>query len=99
MSMEGVVHELRSLRRRIDAQHANAHTWPGKEEELAADLDRYDRRLVKAAAMLRVEAPAGTSREGFVLHEHDRMKLEQRLVGAGLDVHTADQEEPNPDVS
>ena len=51
MSMEGVVHELRSLRRRIDAQQANAHTWPGKDEELAADLDRYDRRLVKAAAM------------------------------------------------
>lgn len=94
MSMEGVVQELRSLRRRLDAQHANAHTWPGKDEELAADLDRYDRRLVKAAAMLRVDAPAGTGREGFFLDEHDRMQLEQRLVGAGLDVHGADQEQP-----
>jgi hypothetical protein len=93
MSMEGVVHELRSLRRRIDAQHANAHTWPGKEEELAVDLDRYDRRLVKAAAMLRVEAPSGTGREGFLLLEDDRMQLEQRLVEAGLDVHATEQEE------
>ncbi len=90
MSMEGVVHELRSLRRRIDAQHANAHTWPGKEEELAADLDRYDRRLVKAATMLRVEAPSGTGREGFLFLEDDRMQLEQRLVEAGLDVHATE---------
>ena len=94
MSMEGVAQELRSLRRRLDAQHANAHTWPGKDEEVAADLDRYDRRLVKAAAMLRVEAPAGTGREGYLLEEHDRMQLEQRLVGAGLDVRAATQEDP-----
>ena len=94
MSMEGVACELRSLRRRLDAQHANGHTWPGKDEEMAADLDRYDRRLVKAAVMLQVKAPAGTGREGFLLNEHDRTQLEQRLVGAGLDVHAADQEEP-----
>ena len=94
MSMEDVAGELRQLRRRIDAQRTNAHTWPGKDEELAADLDRYDRRLVKAATMLRLEAPTGTGREGFLLHEDDRMQLEQRLVLAGLDVGTAPQEEP-----
>ena len=94
MSMEGVAQELRSLRRRLDAQHANAHTWPGKDEEVAADLDRYDRRLVKAAAMLRVEAPAGTGREGYLLAEQDRVHLEQRLVGAGLDVRAANQGDP-----
>ena len=94
MSVEGVAQELRRLRRRLDAQHANPHTWPGKDEELAADLDRYDRRLVKAAAMLGVDAPAGTGRESFRLNDDDRMQLEHRLVGAGLDIHTADEEEP-----
>jgi hypothetical protein len=78
---------------RIDAQHGNAHTWPGKEEELAAHLDRYDRWLVKAAAMLRVESPSGTGREGFLLLENDRMQLEQRLVEAGLDIHAGEQAE------
>src|SRR4051794_35648284 len=57
MSIESVAMQLRTLRARIDAQTANQHSWPTKEEELAADIDRYDRRLLKAAAMLQVEAP------------------------------------------
>ncbi|HEX2048186.1 MAG TPA: hypothetical protein VHF27_10495 [Acidimicrobiales bacterium] len=88
MSIESVAEELRVLQRRIDAQRANAHTWPTKEEELAADLDRYDRRLLKAAAMLRVEAPTGPGREEFLLGEDDRRQLQERLVEAGLDVGT-----------
>ncbi len=93
MGIENVAGELRSLRTRIDAQRANRHQWPTKEEELYADLDRYDRRLVKAAVMLRVEAPCGMGREGFILEEQDRMRLEQCLVEAGLDLHAADEEE------
>ena len=88
MSIESVAEELRVLRRRIDAQRANAHTWPTKEEELAADVDRYDRRLLKAAAMLQVEAPTGPGREGFLLGDDDRVRLEQRLTDAGLEIGT-----------
>ncbi len=88
MSIESVAEELRVLRRRIDAQRANPHTWPTKDEELAADIDRYDRRLMKAAAMLQVEAPTGPGREEFLLGEKERQGLEQRLTDAGLDVDT-----------
>ena len=91
MSIESVAEELRVLRRRIDAQRANAHTWPTKEEELAADVDRYDRRLLKAAAMLQVKAPTGPGREEFLLTDEERVRLEQRLVEAGLDVATGAQ--------
>jgi hypothetical protein len=86
MSIESVVAQLRPLRARIDAQQRNQHSWPTKEEELAADYDRYDRRLLKAAAMLGVEAPAGRGRGDTVLDEDDRLQLEQRLVDSGLDV-------------
>ena len=86
MSIESVAEELRALRRRIDAQTANPHSWPSKEEELAADIDRYDRRLLKAAAMLQVGAPTGPGREEFLLGEEDRRRLEQRIVGAGLEI-------------
>ncbi len=88
MSIESVAEELRVLRRRIDAQRANSHTWPTKEEELAADVDRYDRRLLKAAAMLQVKAPTGPGREEFLLSNDERVRLEVRLVKAGLDVAT-----------
>ena len=86
MSIESVASQLRALRARIDAQQANQHAWPTKEEELAADIDRYDRRLLKAAAMLQVEAPASRHRELFLLSEADRLDLEERLAAAGLDV-------------
>ena len=89
MSIESVAEELRALRRRIRAQSANTHVWPTKEEELAADLDRYDRRLLKAAAMLGVEAPTGTGREGTLLEEPQRLRLEEALLDAGLDVGAA----------
>ncbi len=88
MSIESVADELRVLRRRIDAQRANPHTWPTKDEELAADVDRYDRRLLKAAAMLQVEAPTGPGREEFLLRDDERARLQQRLIEAGLDVET-----------
>lgn len=93
MSIESVAMELRTLRRRIDAQQANQHTWPTKEEELTADIDRYDRRLIKAAAMLQVEAPAGRGREHSLLSDQDRARLEERLVYAGLDVREAPADE------
>ena len=86
MTIESVAFQLRTLRTRIDAQQANQHSWPTKEEELAADIDRYDRRLLKAAAMLQVEAPASRRREQYLLSDRDRRKLEQRLAAAGLDV-------------
>ena len=86
MGIESVAGELRTLRRRIDNQRANPHTWPTKEEELAADLDRYDRRLVKAAAMLQVDAPNSRRRDQFLLSEDGREVLEVRLADAGLDV-------------
>lgn len=86
MSIESVADELRTLRRRIHAQRANQHSWPSKEEELAADVDRYDRRLIKAATMLQVDTPTVRHREQFLLSDHDRAQLEERLVEAGLDV-------------
>jgi hypothetical protein len=86
MSIESVAAQLRILRTRIDAQRANQHSWPTKEEELAADIDRYDRRLIKAAAMLQVAAPPTNRREQFLLSEPDRSRLEHHLAEAGLDV-------------
>jgi hypothetical protein len=88
MSLESVADELRALRRRIDAQRANTHVWPTKEEELAADVDRYDRRLIKAAAMLQVVVPASRRRDGILLSDDDRVRLEQRVAEAGLDLGT-----------
>ena len=86
MSIESIAAELRPLRARIHAQRANRHTWPTKEEELEADCDRYDRRLLKAAAMLGVEAPSGKGREQSLMTDEDRLALEERLAEAGLDV-------------
>ena len=86
MTIESVAAELRPLRARIDSQRANRHSWPTKEEELEADCDRYDRRLLKAAAMLGVEAPTGLGREQELLSEDHRLELERRLAVAGLDV-------------
>lgn len=86
MSIESVAAELHPLRARINAQRANRHTWPTKEEELEADCDRYDRRLLKAAAMLGVQAPRGPGREHSLMSDEDRELLEQRLAEAGLDV-------------
>lgn len=93
MTIESVAAQLRPLRARIDAQRANKHTWPTKEEELAADVDRYDRRLLKAAAMLGVEAPAARCREQFLLSDADRAQLEQRLAQVGLDVRAKADED------
>jgi len=86
MTIESIAAELRPLRARIDAQRANTHSWPTKAEELDADCDRYDRRLIKAATMLSVEAPAGRGREQSLLSDADRIGLERRLAEAGLDV-------------
>jgi hypothetical protein len=88
MTIDSVAAELRPLRARIDAQRANQHSWPTKEEELEADCDRYDRRLLKAAAMLGVQAPAAVGREQSLLSDGDRAELETRLAGAGLDVRS-----------
>ena len=86
MPIESVTVELRTLRRRIDAQLANRHDWPAKEEALIADLDRYDRRLLKAAVMLRVKPPPKRRGEELLLNETERQQLEEDLRGAGLDV-------------
>ncbi|MDQ6727218.1 MAG: hypothetical protein M3066_13780 [Actinomycetota bacterium] len=88
MSIDNVAGELRSLRARIHAQRANRHQWPTKEEELFADLDRYDRRLLKAAAMLRVDAPTPARGAEVLLADTERQELEERLAGSGLDVRT-----------
>ena len=86
MGIENVAGELRLLRTRIAAQRANSHQWPTKDEELFADLDRYDRRLLKAAAMLRVDAPAPARDKEVLFSDHERHTLEERLAGSGLDV-------------
>jgi hypothetical protein len=96
MTIESVAAQLRPLRARIVAQQANTHTWPTKEEELAADLDRYDRRLLKAAAMLGVETPTPRRREQFLLNEEERARLEDGLLEAGLDVQATADETANP---
>lgn len=93
MSIESVAAQLRTLRTRIENQKANQHSWPTKEEELAADIDRYDRRLIKAAAMLQVQAPASRRREQFLLSEDDRLVLENRLAESGLDVRASAEDQ------
>jgi hypothetical protein len=89
VTIESVAGQLRTLRTRIENQKANQHSWPTKEEELAADIDRYDRRLLKAAAMLQVPAPASKRREEFLLSEAERLLLEKRLADSGLDVRAS----------
>lgn len=94
MSIETVSLELKSLRSRLEAQRNNTHSWPTKEEEHAADLDRYDRRLLKAAAMVGVETPPARRHDGFLLSDDDRRLLEERLVGAGVDVYAPAEKSP-----
>jgi len=96
MTIESVAAQLRPLRARIDAQAANAHSWPTKEEELAADIDRYDRRLLKAAAMLGLDVPPTRHREQFLLHDEERAQLEADLARAGLDVRASEDATPEP---
>lgn len=96
MSIESVAAQLRPLRARIDAQTANSHSWPTKDEELAADIDRYDRRLLKAAAMLGIDAPIPRHREEFLLQDDERARLEAVLADAGLDVRAATEEDLQP---
>lgn len=88
MGIDNVTGELRSLRIRIDAQRANHHEWPTKREELLADLDRYDRRLLKAAAMLSVAAPRPAHDRELLLSDDERHGLERHLADSGLDVRT-----------
>ena len=97
MSIESVAAELRVLRARIEAQRSNTHEWPTKEEEHAADLDRFDRRMIKAAAMLGVETPPVRHREPFLLSDEDRQVLEERLTAAGLDLVGAEEGSSSPD--
>ncbi len=91
MSIESLTTELRRLRARIDSQRDNPHSWPTKDEELAADLLRYDRRLLKAAAMLRLHSSGG-ARGSAQLSDDDRRDIEQSLDISGYGVRpTADE--------
>ena len=62
---------------------------------MEADCDRYDRRLLKAAAMLGVAAPTGLGREQSLLSEDRRRQMEDRLAELGLDVRAAAESSPN----
>lgn len=89
-SIEHRTAELRKLRARIDSQRDNPHTWPTTEEELAADLLRYDRRLLKAVAVRRLGS-GGRGRGSAQLSEADRLEIEHRLDISGYSVRpTAD---------
>jgi hypothetical protein len=70
--------ELRSLRLRlIRYEQRHRDGW-------SADLEAYDRRLVDAARMLEVVAPAPAP----PLAAEDRAALEEKLSEAGLEVRT-----------
>ncbi len=88
MSIESVTAELGILRARIDARSANLHTWPTKEEEHVADLDRYDRGLLRAANMTGIEAPTSRGRDGYLLNDQERSRLEVRLAAPDFGVQT-----------
>lgn len=90
MSIESIANELWALRERLEAQRSNPHEWPSKEEEYAADLDRYDRRMIKAAAMLGVPAPRPRHDGGFLLTTDERDHLEDQLAAAGLDLRSSE---------
>ena len=91
MSIESLTADLRQLRARIDFQRETTHPWPTKDEELAADLLRYDRRLLKAADMLRVGSSSG-ARGCVQLSDADRLDLENSLEMCGYGVRpTADE--------
>ena len=91
MSIESLTAELRQLRARIDSQRDNTHTWPTKEEELPTHQLCYDRRLLRAAAMLRVGSGAG-ARGSVQLSEDDRLDLEHSLDVCGYGVRPTTDE-------
>lgn len=72
--------ELRSLRLRLIRYEQRAR------DEWSADLEAYDGRLLDAAAMLEVAAPA--QENPLPLTAAERASLEENLAAAGLEVRT-----------
>lgn len=86
--LERLAAELRDVSRQRDDLMRSAGTVPTLPEAVSAVMDRYDRLLLDAAAMLDVEIPddARSPVDPGVLTHNGRIVLEQGLVAAGLDL-------------
>ena len=86
--LERLTAQLRELYRQRDELMRSAGTVPTLPEEVSAVVDRYDRLLADAAAMLDVDVPpdARSTVDPERLTHHGRIDLEEALRTAGLDV-------------
>jgi len=81
--------DARTLRRRLAEYRSTSETWPTKVADWTADLDAYDELLVTIAEMVGVPSPVPDGARRRLLLE-DRVRLEEQLAEAGLDVRRAD---------
>ena len=90
--LERLAAELRELYRQRDDLMRSAGTVPTLPEQVSAVMDRYDRLLVDAAVMLRVDVPpdARSTVDPRVLTHLGRITLEEALAAAGLDVRATE---------
>ncbi|MDQ4096814.1 MAG: hypothetical protein M3144_02945 [Actinomycetota bacterium] len=86
--LERLAAQLRELYRQRDDLMRSAGTVPTPPEEVSAVVDRYDRLLVGAAAMLEVDIPpdARSTIDPERLTHNGRLDIEEALRSAGLDV-------------
>lgn len=86
--LERLAAELRELFRQRDDLMRSAGTVPTLPEQVSSIMDNYDRLLVDAAVMLRVEIPsdARSTVNPHTLTHQGRIDLEEGLASAGLDV-------------
>ncbi|MDQ4096387.1 MAG: hypothetical protein M3144_00750 [Actinomycetota bacterium] len=91
--LERLTAQLRELYRQRDDLMRSAGTVPTPPEEISAVVDRYDRLLLDAAAMLEVDIPpdARSNVEPERLTHNGRINLEEALRTAGLDVRANDR--------
>ena len=86
--LEQLAAELRDASRQRDELMRSAGTVPTLPEAVSAVMDRYDRLLLDAAAMLDVPIPddARSPLDPRLLTHPGRVALEEGLAAAGLDV-------------
>lgn len=81
--------DARALRRQLAEYRSTSETWPTKVADWTADLDAYDELLVTLAELVGIPSPVPEGARRRLLLE-DRVRLEEQLAEAGLDVRSAD---------
>lgn len=84
--LEQLAAQLRELFAEREELMRTAGTVPTPPEAVSAVMDRYDRLLLEAAAMLELEVPAGvrSAVDPERLSHRGRIRLEHDLRAAGL---------------